>query len=154
MMKKLSQKIPAILLITVLLVMAVGCWQRIYPDLPWDAIVFRGGTFTDTENDGAQYMTITWGGRTYMPYGTLKNRLRAGDVNDCLGYILRNDESDRNDRIYLLAADPNHNYLLEHYVCGMMDQPTFWRAVDTRFQSIDSPGFIESLQYDFWQKVK
>lgn len=154
MMKKFKKKIPMILLITVLLLSLAGCGQTIYPDLPWDAITFQGGTFTDTEHDAAQYMTITWGDRTYMPYGTLKNRLRAGDVNDCLGFILRSDGADHQDRIYTLTDDPNHNFLLEHYVGGIMDQPTFWRAVDTRFEQIDLPRYIEPLSYDYWQKVE
>ena len=31
-----------------------------------------------------------------------------------------------------------------------MDQPIFYRAMDTRGQAIDTPRFIQSLEYAYW----
>lgn len=40
---------------------------------------------------------------------------------------------------------------MDSYVGGIMDQPTFFRNVDTVGQNINTPDYIDSLGYDFWE---
>lgn len=38
------------------------------------------------------------------------------------------------------------------YVDGIMNQPDFWRAIDTRGMVIDTPDYIDSLGYSYWEQ--
>ena len=53
-------------------------------------------------------------------------------------------------RIYTLTEDPCENYLMVKYTEGIMEQPTFLRAVDTRQTDIYTPPYIDSLGYEYW----
>lgn len=91
-------------------------------------------------------MAIDFNGRTYLPYGTIAGSVDEDSVRECVGYI----NGDRRDRLYLLSEDPKENYLMEVDTAGIMSQPVFWRASDTRGMDIFTPPYIESLQYEEW----
>lgn len=93
-------------------------------------------------------MAFEYKGRTYIPYGTVENTF--DDVDQCLGYILQDDETDKDYRVFTLKADKNNNFLATYIASGEMDQFGFWRAIDTRNTQIDIPDYISSLQYEFW----
>lgn len=130
-----------------------------YPDLNDSAYAFHMGEYIDKSDDDAMYGTIEYNGRTYMPYGTLKHSLKRKDIRACIGYIVQDDnsssvvdENDKDTRVYTLAEDADENYLMIYYIgTTFMNQPDFWRAVDTKNNEIDSPSYIESLDYGFWE---
>lgn len=153
--KRSDKKLALTLLLGLLL---VGCGQRIYPEMPDDAIAFKMGEYTDERDDNALYGTIEYEGRTYMPYGTLGGRIGEKDIDKCIGYIIQDknsssivDKNDTDTRVYTLADDPAHNYLMDYYIGDtLMNQPDFWRAVDTKEKEIDIPEYIDSLEYPYW----
>ena len=155
-MKK-KNKILRWILLVILAFCLTGCGVK-YPDLNDNTIPFDMGEYTD-ENDGGLYGTIEYNGRTYMPYGTIKKSLKSKDINECIGYIIQNENSssivdleDKDTRIYTLVEDPDENYLMEYYIGDtLMNQPSFWRAIDTKGKKIDTPKYIESLDYNYWE---
>lgn len=140
------------LLLGLVLFVITGCGNTRYPDLTDNPLEFTMGEYIDSGDDDASYATIEYEGRTYMPYGTIRQSIKKGDIEDCVGYLVQNGNADIDERIYTLTADPQHNYLMQNYVGNtMMNQPSFWRAVDTNGQAIDEPDYIESLQYSYWK---
>lgn len=141
----------------VLIFCLAGCGVK-YPDLPESAIAFTAGSFTDEADDNAGYFTIEYNGRTYMPYGTIKGVMKSTDIDKCIGYIVQDentasvvDPNDKDTRIYTLTADKENNFLMEYYIgTTLMNQPSFYRAVDTRGKVIFVPEFIDSLEYNYW----
>lgn len=128
-----------------------GCGQTEYPNLPDNSIAFEMGEYVDTEDNDVIYGTIMYQGRTYMPYGTLSNTIDAKDINSCIGYMVQDGNADTDERLYTLASDGECNYLMEYYVAdNMMNQPYFWRAIDTRGEDISTPDYIDSLEYQYW----
>ena len=146
-MKKLS----ILILIFILALCISGCAKMKYPDLPQDALAFDMGEYIDEADDDAAYGTIEYNGRTYMPYGTIKRSLRTNDIDSCIGYIVQDGEADTDERIYTLTEDSEHNFLMQYYGKGIMEQPTFWRATDTQGKDISIPDYIESLDYGYWR---
>ena len=135
-----------------------GCAGEALPDLPEHAIAFDMGTFEDSEHDHALFGTIEYGGRTYLPYGTTNNRYHHRYVESCIGYIIQNEHSssvvdpdNTSRRIYTLSDDPEHNFLMEFDASiPLMNQPDFFRAMDTNGKNIEIPDCIDSLGYEFW----
>ena len=117
--------------------------------LPEDPIAFYTNTFANPADAEDTYASIEYDGRTYIPYGTLKNRIAGKDVGPCLGYVVQDGVPMEDVRVFPLTADPENNFLMETTE-GFMDQPFFLRAVDTRGKEILVPGYIDSLSYDFW----
>ena len=153
----MKKKLFAVILLGILMLGMTGCGAE-FPELKDDAIAFDMGEYID-ESDGDSYGTIEYNGRTYMPYGTLKGFIRSDDISECIGYIIQNENSssivdldDKDTRVYTLADDPDENYLMEYYIgTTLMNQPAFWRAVDTKGKEIDTPKYIESLDYGYWK---
>lgn len=134
------------------IVLLTGCTYADYPDLPDSAIAFETGTFIDKSDDEAAYATIEYEGRTYMPYGTIAESVKGRDVERCIGYIVRDGKANTERRIYTLAADSEYNFLMERSSgTAFMDQPLFWRAVDTRGKDISIPIYIFDLGYNYWK---
>lgn len=154
----MKKTLLTILLCSFMILGLTGCGIK-YPDLKDDAIAFDMGEYIDEKDDEAGYGTIEYNGRTYMPYGTLKGSLKSKDIKECIGYIIQNENSssivdldDKDTRIYTLVDDPDENYLMEYYIATtLMNQPSFWRAVDTKDKNIDTPKYIDSLDYNFWK---
>ena len=153
----MKKKLFGIMLLGVLILGLTGCGIK-YPDLKDDAIAFDMGEYIDESDDGS-YGTIEYKGRVYIPYGTLKGFIKSKDIKECIGYIIQNENSssivdldDKDTRIYTLVDDPDENYLMEYYIATtLMNQPSFWRAVDTKDKNIDTPKYIDSLDYNFWK---
>lgn len=104
--------------------------------------------------------SIEFGGRTYIPYGTANRKYRKSDIDSCLGYIIQNEHSSSVSdsgntmrRVYTLAADPDHHFLMDFDdSIRLMNQPSFFRAIDTKGETIDAPDCIDSLGYAFWEE--
>ena len=154
----MKRKLFEIILFGALVLGLAGCGVK-YPEIKDDAIAFDMGEYTDESDDNAGYGTIVYNGRTYMPYGTIKNSIKSKDIKECIGYIIQNetsssiaDSDDNNTRVYTLVEDSNENYLMIYYVgTTLMNHPDFWRAVDTKSSEIDTPKYIESLDYSYWK---
>lgn len=129
-----------------------GCGIQ-YPELPDNATALETGSYTDTGDDDAMYRTLTYEGRLYLPYGTLGESLYDADIDQCIGYVAQDDRADdTNIRVYTLTADPQHHFLMETYIGeSVMEQPSFWRAADTKGSSVPMPDYIEPLEYNFWK---
>jgi len=134
------------LIISVVLcsLLLAGCYiqrHRHMWDLPESPLRFE--MESDADND---MMSITAGDRKYEPYGTNKYRVDDDIIRDCLGYI----GDDQNYRVYTLSEDPYDNYIMLMNVNGVMEEPQFWRATDTMGESVYTPSFIKSLDYEEW----
>lgn len=150
-----------ILFITFLIFMLTlcGCGRTNYPALPDEPIAFEMGAFEDTEHDSALFGTLEYNGRTYIGYGTVNNAFKRDDVDQCIGYIVMDDNStsnpnpsDTNVRVYTLIGDADHNFLMDYdNTAVLMNQPSFWRAIDTKGKDIEIPQYIDVLEYDFWK---
>ena len=141
-----------ILVVAILVLVLVSCGKIKYPELPNDAIAFEMGEYIDKGDDDAAYGTIEYEGRTYMPYGTIGKTLHENDIDVCVGYLVQDGEKDTNQRVYTLVDDTEHNYLMDYYVASdFMNQPVFWRAIDTKGKEIVTPEFIDSLEYSYWR---
>ena len=156
-MKKI---ITAIFAIIICLFTMTGCMEKSLPDLPNDAIEFDMGTFHDSEHDDALFGSIEYSGRVYIPYGTINNRYNQSYIDSCIGYIIQNEHSssvidpdNTNRRIYTLSGDYEQNFLMDFDdTIKLMNQPTFFRALDTKGVEIDIPSCIDSLGYEFWEE--
>ncbi len=129
----------------------VGCSGRINYALPQDPIEFHTGTFVNPADADDGYLSFEYNGRTYIMYGTLKGRIGAKDVGECLGYIVQDGEKMEDVRVFLLNESANADYLVEILTEGFMQPPVFFRAVDTAGKEIYTPVFIDDLDYEFWQ---
>ena len=146
-------------LLVLFLLLCSGCGKTGYPDLPKDGIAFEMGSFEDTEHDSALFGTLEHNGRIYIMYGTTRSSYGPKKIDACIGYIIRDehsssftDLSDKNRRVYTLAGDEEQNFLIDYDdTVKLMDQPSVWRAIDTRGKDIEIPDFIEELGYDFWK---
>lgn len=152
----MKQKLFGILLLGVFILGIAGCGVK-YPDLKDNAIAFSMSEFTDESDDDTEYGTIEYNNRTYMPYGTLKGSIKSQNINECIGYIIADkssssvvDKNDRDTRVYTLIEDANENYLMIYTREALMNQPDFFRAVDTKGKKIDTPNYIDSRNYNYW----
>lgn len=135
-----------------------GCGVK-YPNFKDNAVAFNMSEYIDESDDNAHYGTIEYNGRTYMPYGTLKGVIKSKNINECIGYIIQNkssssvvDKNNKDTRVYTLIEDSNENYLMIYYIgTEVMNQPDFWRAIDTKDKKIDTPNYIDSLKYNYWK---
>ena len=128
-----------------------GCGRRIDYELPVNPIEFHTGTFVNPADPDDTCQSIEYNGRTYIGYGTLKGSIDGNDVGQCLGYIVQDGVVMKDVRVFLLKADIDANYLVQLVSGGFMDQPVFFRALDTRGKTIDTPPYIERLEYPYWE---
>ncbi len=142
-MKRILIAALAVLLLT-------GCGRQINRELPPDPIAFRLEEYSNPADPKDGYMAFRYQERRYIPFGTLKNRVTGEDVGACLGYLVQDGKPMEDVRLFPLTADPENNFLM----CmteGFMDQPTFYRAEDTKGKLTEIPPMIEDLGYDFWK---
>lgn len=133
-----------------MVIMLGGCGQSIYPELSEDAIAFDMGEMTDKTDDDSLYATFEYNGRTYMGYGTLSGSIKEENIKSCIGYLVQDGENTTDIRVYTLTDNEGNDYLMT-YVDGVMNQPDFWRAIDTCGMVIDTPAYIDSLEYPYWE---
>ncbi|MBO4510304.1 MAG: hypothetical protein J5718_03045, partial [Lachnospiraceae bacterium] len=138
------------LIIVIMLFVLAGCGHKIDYSLPEDPIEFNTSTFVNPANPDDTYLSIEYNGRTYIGFGTLKGIVPESEMGDCLGYIVQDGVKMDDSRIFLLTADPNANYLGRFETEGVMDQPDFFRAIDTVGKDITTPAYIDDLGYEFW----
>lgn len=147
------------LLIFSLLSALAGCGGGLAPELPEAATEFVLGNYVNPADPDDGYAAISYKGRVYAYYGTIKRSLRAEDlgpclgytVQGCLGYTVQEGEKQEDQRICLLAADPEANYLARIPVERFMNQPDFFRALDTAGKEIETPDYIQPLGYPIWE---
>lgn len=135
----------------VLLLLLAGCGRRIDCELPVKPIEFHTGTFVNPADPDDTYQSIEYDGRTYIAYGTIRRRIDGDDVGKCLGYIIQDGVILKDTRIFLLNADPDANYLVSIDSEGLMEQPVFFRALDSKDKRIGTPQYIDDLEYSYWK---
>lgn len=129
-----------------------------------DAVCFR---------DTGQYPDVVsykYAGRIYVPYGRRKDgwgKPRSRELERCVGYVESNDSAPEKPvkddgtagsgvRIYTLKGDDDHNFLMEYVETGLMDEPTYLRAVDTKGEDagqVRLPDYVEPEQADTMASV-
>lgn len=145
-----SLKLLSILILPWVLMLA-ACGGPNYPEPETDAKEFYETHFSAEGDEIDSYLAIEYEDRTYIPYGTIGRTLFEKDVDSCIGYLVQDGRADKDERVYTLTEDPEHNYLMEYYIgTKLMNSPMFWRATDTVGQDIATPSFIHSLEYDYW----
>ena len=130
-----------------------------YPELEKDAIAFHTSIYIDKNNDNASYLIFEYNGRTYMPYGELKGVLKSNDIDKCIGYIIQDensssivDKNNKDTKIYTLTEDRENNFLMEYYIgTSLMNQPIFYRAIDTKGKDINIPKIIDDTNHNYWK---
>ena len=132
-------------------ILLTGCGRRIDYELPENPIEFHTGTFVNPADPDDTYQSIEYNGRTYIGYGTLRNSINGNDVGKSLGYIIQDGIVMKDMMVFPLNADPDANYLVQLVSGGIMDQPIFFRAIDTKGKKIGIPPYIESLDYPYWK---
>lgn len=148
---RVTKKALLPVIMTIVILALSGCGNKVDYSLPDSPIRFDTGTFVNPYDSDDTYLSIRYNDRTYIGYGTLNGRIKGKDVGDCLGFIVQDGVQMEDARIFLLTADPDENYLVRLETEGIMNQPDFFRAIDTVGQNIDTPDFIEDLGYDVWK---
>ena len=105
-------------------------------------------SFKMYDSDQMNSMLIDVNGRTYAPYGVVKNSMSKSSLRECIGYV----DDDKNCRIYTLNEDPFDNYLIQKNVNGFMDSDMFWRDISTIEEDVFTPEYIQSQDYEEWSK--
>ena len=105
-------------------------------------------SFKMYDSDKMNSMLIDVNGRTYAPYGVVKNFMSKSSLRECIGYV----DDDKNCRIYTLNEDPFDNYLIQKSVNGFMDPDTIWRDISTIEDEVLTPEYIDPLNYEEWGK--
>ena len=144
--------------IIIILVLAIIFTRTKYPDLKENAISFTMGEYK-SDIDDTIYGSLNYNNRTYIPYGTLKGQIRTKDIKDCIGYIIQDENSssyinlnDKDTRVYILTNDTDENLLMVYYIgTTLMNQPDFYRALDTKNKNIEIPNFIDEEDYGYWE---
>ena len=123
------------------------------PDpLPENPIVYQTGElFTD---EGTGYVTVGYGGKTYILYGQIKPQGFAKDYfyafGDCLGYI----GDDKTDLIYSLLGESTDEWLIEYsqgyYIEDLKPIPMVLREISTK-GSENIPDCVASMDNDYWK---
>ena len=152
-MKKKAISIAEACIVLLSILVLSSCGSRIDYSLPANPIEFYTETFINPNNPDDKYISIEYNGRTYIPYGTINGIAPKYEMGDCLGFIVQDGVKMEDLRIFLLAGDPDANYLGRFETEGVMNQPDFFRAIDTVGQEIATPKYIDDLGYDFWKNV-
>lgn len=128
-----------------------------YPELKENAISFIMGEYK-SDIDDTLYGSLNYNDRIYIPYGTLKGQIKTKDIKNCIGYIIQDENSssttnlnDKDTRVYTLVNDKDENFLMVYYIGeSLMNQPDFYRALDTKDKNIEIPNFIDKEDYEYW----
>ena len=131
-----------------------GCGNKIDYSLPADPIAFNTDTYVSPSDSEDTFRSIEYNGRIYIPFGTQKGNITADDLGECLGYVVQDGEKLEDSRIFLLAGDPDVNFLVEFSTQTLMNPPMFLRAIDTLGEDITIPSFVEDLGYNYWKGTK
>ena len=105
--------------------------------------------FINPVDEEDAYISIEYGWRIYVPYGS--SRITKKDIDKCIWYIVQDWVIMDDTMVCLLSEDIENNYLAEIDTIGFMSQPIFLRAIDTAWKDIFTPKYIESLDYEFWK---
>lgn len=137
------QKIAVLPLCIVMLLSGCSLREKMHPQLALPENAQSISTKYD-EDTGETFYYVN--GKTYSLFGRLNGKVSDDSIRDCYGYV----EGDKDTRVYSLYEDPYDNYLMVRHVGGIMDQPEFLRAVDTKRTSIFTPEYIESAEMECW----
>ncbi len=149
----MNKKIVLVLTGFILLFYFTGCGSNSLkielPELPEEFFLYE---FINPDQSEDGYIAFDYNKRTYIPYGSLKNKLTKNDINSCLGYTVSDGNKNTNDLILTLTDCENNDYLMIYYSDdNSMQQPVFYRAIDTKNQNINTMDYISNLSYGYWK---
>lgn len=149
------RKIGIIGFAAVLCAALTGCGKRFDDTLPENPAIFQNKTFINPADQNDTYFSVEYQSRIYIPYGKPRSGGADADaIGSCLGYQVQDGVEDQNMRFFSLAGDEDTDFLMRKYIGGMMEQPMFFRAVDTKAKDIAVPAYIvpdpDGL---FWQDL-
>ena len=125
--------------------MFTGCRTGKIYRLPDNISELKTGTYINPDDKEDSYLTIIYNGREYAAYGVQGKTIKDSMIDKCIGYI----DGDTNSRVYSLVD--TKDYIADYYVNGVMEQVGFLRAIDTIGKSVDTPDYIDDLEYDIWK---
>ena len=151
-MKKLRIVLAAVITCAALFLTACGDsaeskYDFTMPDPPTEFIIT---VFQDPDESSLNYAAVEFDGKTYVAYGDVEGEIEQSDLGSCLGYIVEDDQKLTDIGMFSLAADPDQNYLLCMDKQGIMEK-RFFRNSDTVGKEIETPSFIKSKDYHYWQ---
>ncbi len=154
-MSKQINKLIIILLVLMNILLLSGCTNTLGVELPDDPIEFVTYDFDNPDNPDDEYMAFDYDGRTYILYGTLNGVIHKSALGGCLGYLTMDNgmEDDKGDLVVTLKSVNNYDILMNYYIndgTGMND-PVFFRAIDTQDKDIEIPNYISPSTYEFWE---
>ena len=141
--------LPLLFCLALVLALA-GCGSAINSSLPANPIAFQVTTFANPNDPSDTYTRIVYNGKVFIPFGTLGSVVSARDTDGVLGYLVRDEEvpADQSDRVIALKDYPD--FLMIYHVGGVMDQPEFYRCLDTRGMTTQLPPYVRDLGYAVW----
>ena len=84
--------------------------------------------------------------KTYTNFGWTNIPVPDKEIEACIGYCDHNEDM----RIYSLANDPSHNYLMIVNLNSINGDWSFYRAQDTVNQNILTPKLFEPNGFECW----
>lgn len=140
-------------LLCILLVLSLvlyGCSNTLSISYPDDPIKFETYSFTDPDNTYDSYGAFDYNSRTYIAYAPLNNSINQSDIDSCIGSIVLNGK-EIDEWVVKLKYFNNDDCLMIYYPNGGMQPPVFYRAIDTKNQTVEIPDYISAECADYWK---
>lgn len=152
MNKKMILAACAVLFVINMIILTGGCGNSLEISLPDDPMEFATYQYVNPDNSEDSYMAFSYNDRTYISYGTPNGNISKQDIAECLGYIVQEGVAKEDQLVVRLAEDLNCNCLMIYYANGGMQDPVFYRAIDTKDKEINTPSFVKSFSYEYWKE--
>ena len=146
-------KKSAMVLLLICLILTAGCARggSDVLELPGEPEVFEMGSYPNPDKAGDMYDAVRRGDKVYVSFGTVNNeQMDVKVIECCLGYIAGGDRTDQKQRVFSLAEDKKEIYLMVYDIDQDISQALFFRRADTRGRKLETPGYIDAVDYDFW----
>lgn len=146
----MKRVISIMLILFAFLCVLNGCGRLDVYKLPDKPIAFQQGTFENPNDEFDTYVSITYNGREYIPYGAFKDNIDLDEVDRCIGYIQVDTDTESN-QVRVCTLKGTDDFLMECITDAIMEQPSFYRAVDTQNKEMEIPDYMESSGDDYWK---
>lgn len=131
-------------------ILLTACGERTDVPLPDGVNGISSFSFANPDNADDTYSAIEYADRLYIPYGTPGSSIDDDEYVRCIGYLIQDGQEMKDVTFWQLRSVHNNDYLVWRDN-GIMSQPVFYRAADTKGASIQTPSYINSLDYDYWK---
>ena len=144
----MKKNILMIFLLTMTL-LVTGCTKDITDELSDDGIAFYQMEFINPDNEDDGYMALQYMNRFYVPYGGVNKILPDSKLKENLGYVFREGYPD-DKSIQVFSLVETNNFIVVKDKIRFMNEPMFYRSLDSKDEDIVIPEYINSLDYEIW----